>query len=114
MMRTSLRIRAALLLSLLGLVCSPVMAATPEILITIKGHQFTPSEVKVPQGVKVKLIIDNQDATPEEFESHALNREKVIAGKTKGSVFIGPLKAGKYDFVGEFHAATAKGTIVVE
>ena len=59
-------------------------------------------------------MIDNQDATPEEFESHALNREKVIAPKSKGSVFIGPLKPGKYPFVGEFNEKTAQGVIIAE
>ena len=56
----------------------------------------------------------NEDATPEEFESHDLNREKVIAGKSKGIVVIGPLKPGTYSFVGEFHEDTAKGRIVVK
>ena len=95
---------------------APVLAfgADPEFTIVIKDHRFTPAEITVPAGKKVKLIIDNQDATPEEFESHDLNREKVIAGKSKGTVFIGPLKAGKYPFVGEFNEATAKGTIVAE
>jgi plastocyanin len=94
----------------------PVLAfaATPEINIVIKDHRFTPAEVKVPAGQKVKLIVDNQDATAEEFESHELNREKVIAPKSKGTIFIGPLKAGRYPFVGEFNESTAKGVVVAE
>ncbi|HET9619143.1 MAG TPA: cupredoxin domain-containing protein, partial [Pseudolabrys sp.] len=54
------------------------------------------------------------DATPEEFESHALKIEKVVVGNAKGVVRIGPLKAGKYPFVGEYHEDTAKGVIVAE
>lgn len=94
----------------------PLMAyaADAEITLVIKDHKFVPAEVKVPAGKKVKLIVDNQDATPEEFESHELNREKVIPGKTKASVFIGPLKPGRYPFFGEFNMATAKGTVVAE
>ena len=88
--------------------------AEKELTLVIKDHQFTPSELRVPAGQKVKIIIDNQDATPEEFESHDLNREKVIAAKSKASMFIGPLKAGRYTFVGEFHEATAKGVIIAE
>jgi hypothetical protein len=60
----------------------------------------------------VKLVVDNQDATPEEFDSHALNREKVIAGKSKALIFIGPLAPGRYPFMGEFNAATAQGAVV--
>ena len=89
-------------------------AADPEITLVIKDHRFAPSEVKVPAGQKVKLIVDNQDATPEEFESHELNREKVIAAKSKGTIFIGPLKPGRYAFIGEFNETTAKGVVIAE
>jgi plastocyanin len=101
---------------LLALAILPLFAAAagPEITVVIKDHRFVPAEVKVPAGQKVKLIVDNQDATPEEFESHELNREKVIAGKSKGAVFIGPLKPGRYPFIGEFNEATAKGVVVAE
>ena len=99
----------------LALILSPLAAfATEEVTITIKDHKFTPSEVRIPAGQKVKLIIDNLDATPEEFESAELNREKIIPGKSKGSVFVGPLKAGKYPFMGEFNQATARGMIIAE
>ncbi|MBL8483149.1 MAG: cupredoxin domain-containing protein [Rhodocyclaceae bacterium] len=89
-------------------------AADTDVTIVIRDHKFEPAEVKVPAGKKVKLVIDNQDATAEEFESHDLNREKVIPGKSRGSVLVGPLKPGKYAFFGEFHEATAKGVIVAE
>jgi hypothetical protein len=68
----------------------------------------------VPAGKKLKVVIQNQDATAEEFDSHALNREKVVPGKSTASVFIGPLKPGRYPFVGEFHEATAKGVVIAE
>ena len=70
--------------------------------------------VAVPAGKKVRLVIENRDATPEEFESHALNREKVIAGKSRATIFIGPLKPGRYAFVGEYNEKTAQGVIVVQ
>lgn len=89
-------------------------AADNEFALVIKDHRFTPAEIKVPAGKKVKLIVDNQDATPEEFESHDLNREKIIAAKSKATISIGPLKAGRYQFVGEFNEATAKGVVIAE
>lgn len=82
--------------------------------LTIKDHLFDPAELKVPAGQKIKLVVKNEDTTPEEFESKALKREKVVAGKSRISLSIGPLDAGVYDFVGEFHEATAKGRIVAE
>ncbi|HEV7619413.1 MAG TPA: cupredoxin domain-containing protein [Burkholderiaceae bacterium] len=89
-------------------------AADPEVSLVIKDHRFNPSEVKVKAGQKVKLIVDNQDATPEEFESHELNREKVIAPRSKATIFIGPLKPGRYAFTGEFNQETAKGVVIAE
>jgi hypothetical protein len=90
------------------------LAADKEFKLVIKDHYFVPSEIRVPAGQKVKLIVENQDATPEEFESHELNREKIIAPKSKVSIFIGPLKAGKYPFFGEFNQATARGIVIAE
>lgn len=101
---------------LLGLAFAPAlaMAADVEIPVTIKDHKFTPAEIRVPAGKKIKLIIENQDATAEEFESHELNREKIIAPKSKATVYIGPLSAGKYPFFGEFNPATARGIVIAE
>ncbi len=87
-------------------------AADEELSLAIEGHRFIPETVGIPAGKKVRLTVENRDATPEEFESHALNREKVIPGKGKVSIYIGPLEQGRYPFIGEFNEATAKGEIV--
>ncbi len=105
------RILAVALLALSPLFA---VAADNEFSITIKDHKFSPAEVRVPAGQKVKLVIENQDSTPEEFESHELNREKIIAPRSKAVIWIGPLKAGKYPFMGEFNQATAKGVVIAE
>ena len=70
-------------------------AGEPEFALALRDHRFTPSEIRIPANVKVKLVVDNQDASPEEFDSHALNREKVIPGRSKATIFIGPLAAGR-------------------
>lgn len=85
-----------------------------EFTIVIKNHRFEPAEVTVPAGKKVKLIVHNQDPTPEEFESHSLKREKIINGGAKATIMIGPLKPGTYEFFGEFHESTAKGKIIAK
>jgi hypothetical protein len=89
-------------------------AAEPEALLVIKDHRFEPAELKVPAGQRIKLVVHNQDAKPEEFESHALNREKVIPAGAKVTIYIGPLKPGRYPFVGEYNEATAKGVVIAE
>ena len=92
---------------------APSLAAD-EYLIIIKDHKFEPAELKVPADQKIKLVVHNQDQTPEEFESHDLNREKVVLGGKKITLMIGPLKAGSYPFIGEFNAETAKGNVIAE
>ncbi len=87
-------------------------AAMPEFTLTIQDHKFTPTELTIPANTKVKLIVVNKDPTAEEFESHELNREKVVAGNATITVYVGPLKAGKYGFFGDFHQATAQGTLI--
>ncbi len=82
--------------------------------LVISEHQFQPAEIAIPAGKKIKLQIENRDATPEEFDSHALNREKVIPAHGHAVVYIGPLEQGRYVFMGEFHADTAQGAVVAK
>lgn len=91
-----------------------VAAADNEYRLVIQDHRFQPAELVVPVGKKIRLMVENRDATPEEFESHDLNREKVIAGKSTASIFIGPLASGRYRFYGEFNEKTAQGVIVAQ
>jgi hypothetical protein len=103
-----------LLIAMMFIAPMLAFAQTTEVKLTIKDHRFTPAEVRVPANKKIKLIVANEDSTPEEFESHELNREKVIPGNSSAQIFVGPLKPGRYPFVGEFNEATAKGVIVAE
>jgi len=89
-------------------------ADAPEITLSIKNHRFEPAELKVPAGERIKLVVHNQDGTPEEFESHSLNREKVIPAGAKATIYIGPLRAGRYEFFGDFNQKTAQGVVIAE
>ncbi len=93
---------------------APGAARAQDYTITIKDHRFTPSEIKVPANKRVEITVINDDASPEEFESKPMKVEKVIPGKSKAVVRIGPLKSGRYPFVGEFHESTAKGVVIAE
>jgi hypothetical protein len=99
-------------LVLATLVIARAEAAPPEFTLVIKDHRFTPTELVVPAGQKIRLVVENQDPTPEEFESYTLNREKVVAGNGRIVLFVGPLEAGRYEFFGEFNQATARGWLV--
>ena len=99
---------------LLAFVAPLAMAQTPEFKLTIKEHRFTPSEIRVPANKKVRLLVANEDPTPEEFESYELDREKVIPARSSATIFIGPLRPGRYPFKGEFNSATATGAVIAE
>ena len=86
----------------------------PEYQLTIKNHVYQPSQLKVPAGTKFKLIVRNEDATPEEFESTDFNREKILLPNSSITVYVGPLRAGSYGFFGDFHQETAKGRLIAE
>ncbi len=105
---------AALLAPLATLIPATASAEEADYKLVIENHRFQPEQITIPADRKVKLLIDNRDATPEEFDSHDLNREKVVMANSKGTVFIGPLKPGHYKFQGEFHAATAQGVVIAK
>jgi plastocyanin len=107
-------LRKLIELGLLLTFASQAAAAEPEFRLVLQDHRFNPSEVTVPAGQKVRLVIENMDATPEEFESYALNREKIVPAGGKIVVYVGPLKPGRYEFFGEFNARTARGWLVVQ
>jgi len=103
------------LLALL-LLTSPLAAVASDARyeMTLSNHQFQPSEITVPANTKVKIVIHNKDNSFEEFHSDSLHREKVIGANQSGVVNIGPLTPGVYTFMGEFHAKTAQGRVIVK
>ncbi len=86
----------------------------PEQTLVLENHKFTPDQIDIPHGQKVKIKVENRDDAYEEFDSDSLGREKVIPGKSSGVVVIGPLETGKYPFMGEYHHETAQGLVVVQ
>jgi hypothetical protein len=102
------------LFGLLVLATGWAYAADPEFTLTLRNHRFEPAELRVPAGKKIKLVIDNQDGAAEEFESHELNREKLVPAKSKAVIFVGPLNPGRYPFFGDFNPATTRGVLVAE
>ena len=97
-----------------GLPAAPAHADVPEFTIVIESHRFIPAELKIPAGRKIRLIVENRDPTPEEFESYDFDRERIVPGKGRITLFVGPLKPGRYEFFGEFNIATARGHHVAE
>jgi plastocyanin len=111
----SLFSRAAAAALIAGVVfAAPARADEPTFRLTIKDHKFDPEVLEVPSGIKITLIVKNADSTAEEFESNELRREKVIPGGQEATIYVGPLKAGSYEFFGDFNPKTARGRIVAK
>ena len=73
-----------------------------DVRITIKGHRFEPDKIEVPAGRRLKLVVTNADATPEEFECKVLRIERVILGGQSATFNVRPLNKGQtYKFFGE-------------
>ena len=106
---------ALLAFVMLSVVAASALASEPpEVRLVIRNHRFVPAETVVPANTKLKLIVVNEDATPEEFESHELNREKIVLGGRTIPVYISPLKPGRYPFFGDFHADIAQGALLAK
>lgn len=92
---------------------NPAFSAEESQVLTVKGKQFEPKELAIPAGVKVKLLIKNENSVPVEFESHDLSREVIVPGKGETTIYIGPLKPGRYRFFNEFDQKM-QGAVVVK
>jgi plastocyanin len=81
--------------------------------LTIANRAFDPAELEVPAGQKIELHIKNTDKASSEFESETLHREKVVPAGQEVVLYIGPLKAGRYEFFDDFNPK-ARGHIVAK
>jgi plastocyanin len=88
--------------------------AAQDVTLTLKDHRFTPAEISVPAGQRVRIVLINRDPATEEFDSDDLKLEEVVTPMGQVAFDIGPLQPGHYNFMGEYHAETAQGRVVVE
>lgn len=112
-MRRTLTVLASAIMPV-ALAASAFAADTAAVHLVIKDHRFMPSEITVPAGKRVELIVENRDPTPEEFESYDLRREKIVVGHGTVSVWVGPLPPGTYGFFGDYNKKTAQGTLIAK
>ncbi|MDB5459592.1 MAG: hypothetical protein JWO72_1333 [Caulobacteraceae bacterium] len=87
--------------------------AAPPIVLTLKDHRFTPSQISAPAGQRFVIQVRNLDPTPEEFESYDFKVEKIMAPRATITVQVGPLKPGTYKFVGDYNPKLAAGVLTV-
>lgn len=88
-------------------------ADEPSPLLVIHNGQFEPRELALPTGVKLKLVIRNQDDLPVEFESYDLSREIIVPPHSEAAIYVGPMQPGRYEFFNDFNHEM-KGVIVAK
>lgn len=98
----------------MALYASNAFATEETYSLTLKDHKFSPADLTIPAGKKVKVAVKNLDSTPAEFESDDFKAEKVIPAGKHVDIFIGPLKAGTYEFHDEYHEAESKTHLTVK
>jgi heme/copper-type cytochrome/quinol oxidase subunit 2 len=105
--------RALLAAAIVVGTASALARADSPVQLILKDHRFTPNEITLPAGRRTTLEVTNADAAADEFEMRQLAIEKIVPAGGKVLVGLHPLAPGRYQFVGEFNEATAKGTIIV-
>ncbi len=106
--------RISLIAILAGIFAIPGFAfAADPLVLAIHDKQFEPNQLSIPSGIKVKLVIRNQDGIPAEFESSDLSREIIVPGHGEATIFVGPLEPGSYQFFNDFNHEM-QGTIVAK
>ena len=84
------------LLAWMSMVCA--CGAEPLYVVKIQGRQFVPQQTELPSGVKLRIVLENQDDIAEEFGSPPLHRTAVLAPGSRVTLSIGPLDPGRYLF----------------
>ena len=106
--------RPMLLLAILVGIALPLIAHADdplEIHVTFVGDRFDPVDISVPVDVKFVLKVENRSGAAMEWESLALHREKLVPARSSTAIFIGPLRAGSYEYFDDFHP-TIRGHVV--
>jgi hypothetical protein len=86
----------------------------PVFRIEFKDGAVIPRRLEVPANRRLVLELHNVGATPAEFESRELRKEKVLAPGTTSTLVIRTLDPGEYDFFDDFHASTPPAVLVAK
>ncbi|WP_244476008.1 cupredoxin domain-containing protein [Methylobacterium sp. Leaf93] len=85
----------------------------PVIKVEMKDGTIVPEIIEVPANTRFKLEITNTGASPVEFESMELKREKALAAGATSAIVFRTLDPGTYDVFDDFHPE-AKAKLVAK
>ncbi len=104
-------------LFLAAVLVAPAEEAVQEIRVSAKKYEFTPSEIRVQTGQKVRLILTGQDRTHGIEIKELKIKEKIFKGKETVVEFVAPAP-GTYEFKCAsfcgFGHGRMKGRLIVE
>lgn len=86
----------------------------PVFRIEFKDGVVSPLRLEVPARRRFVLELHNLGATPAEFESRELRKEKVLAPGVTSTLTIRTLEPGEYDFFDDFHLDAAPAVLVAK
>jgi hypothetical protein len=101
----------ALLAVLAGRMPAAAAEEMPSFAVVLRDGTIAPARLEVPANQPFKLEISNTGATPAEFESVSLHKEKVLSAGVTSSLVFRRLPPGEYDFFDDFHPE-AKAVLV--
>lgn len=82
--------------------------------VTIRHHRFETVVKTVPKGEPLVFRVTNSGKSMEEFESYDMAFEIIIRPGQTVDIPVSGLGAGTYEYFGDFHPRTARGTITVK
>jgi hypothetical protein len=106
-------LKRAPVLALLTLL-APLAAARadePAFTIEFKDGVVNPLRLEVPANTRFRLDLRNSGATPAEFESTELHKEKVLAPDSSSTLVFRTLDPGEYTFFDDFHPDAPKAVL---
>ena len=98
------------------LLSAPIDAKASEATYRIELIDGTlkPETLRVPAGVRFKLLIVNNGSKPGEFESHQLRQEVVLFMGNEKILPISPLDAGSYDYFDDFQPGVIGKIVAID
>jgi plastocyanin len=112
----------AMLMAVSAAACSSTSAPLPSfsgqsITVVATGLQFQPTQMSLPAGQPLRIVLDNQDAgVPHNIRVFSSDTEiaksPTITGTGQTEVRFGPLAAGTYQFACEVHPSMM-GTLTI-
>jgi plastocyanin len=80
--------------------------------LSLEDSGFTPARIEAPAGTRVRVDVTNRSTSAIEFESHDLDRERVVQPGRTVAIYVSDLQPGRYEFFDAFHPEH-RGALVV-